>query len=90
MITRFRKRLCVLTELDSITLDTTGVVFYSHCDGSTGDFAFDHVSLNSPYVKLELSLAEAKERADKEIMSAVGLPGKTFDFDKREFAHKFL
>jgi hypothetical protein len=140
-----------MAELDSVTLDTTGVVFYSRCDGSTGEFSFDHVSLNSPYVKIELapyaeseswqwngdwsfdmfdqekdrfvasygvivdlrksrtvdinvmtfletfrlhrlvyldySLAEAKEHADKEIMSAVGLPGETFDFDKREFAH---
>lgn len=138
-----------MAELDSVTLDTTGVVFYSRCDGSTGEFSFDHVSLNSPYVKIELapyaesdswqwngdwsfdmfdqekdrfvasygvivdlrksrtvdinvmtfletfrlhrlvyldySLAEAKERADKEIMSAVGLFGEPFDFDKREY-----
>ena len=138
-----------MAELDSVTLDTTGVVFYSRCDGSTGEFSFDHVSLNSPYVKIELapyaereswqwngdwsfdmfdqekdrfvasygvivdlrktrtvdinamtfletfrlhrlvrlgrSLADAKERADKEIMSAVGLSGETFDFDKREY-----
>ena len=139
-----------MAELDSVTLDTTGVVFYSRCDGSTGVFSFDHVSLNSPYVKIELapyaesdswqwdgswsfdmydqekdrfvamysvivdlrksrtvdinvmtfletyrlqrlvrldySLAEAKERANIEIMSAVGLPGETFDFDRQEFA----
>jgi hypothetical protein len=139
-----------MAELDSITLDTTGVVFYSHCDGSTGEFAFDHVSLRGPYVKIELApyaesdslqwngswtfdmydqaqdrfmatysvivdlrksrtvninvmtfletsrlqrlvrlgrgLVEAKERADKEIMSAVGLSGEHFDFDKPEFA----
>lgn len=138
-----------MAELDSVTLDTTGVVFYSRCDGSTGEFAFDHVSLRGPYVKIELapyaesdswqwngswsfdlydherdrfvatysvivdlrksrtvdinamtfletfrlrrlvrsgrSLADAKERADKEIMSAVGLSGETFDFDKREY-----
>ena len=138
-----------MAELDSVTLDTTGVVFYSRCDGSTGEFSFDHVSLNSPYVKIELapyaeseswqwngdwsfdmfdqekdrfvasygvivdlrktrtvdinamtfletfrlhrlvrlgySLVDAKERADKEIMSAVGLSGETFDFDKREY-----
>ena len=138
-----------MAELDSVTLDTTGVVFYSRCDGSTGEFAFDHVSLRGPYVKIELapyaesdswqwngdwsfdmfdqekdrfvasygvivdlrktrtvdinamtfletfrlhrlvrlgySLVDAKERADKEIMSAVGLSGETFDFDKREY-----
>ena len=138
-----------MAELDSVTLDTTGVVFYSRCDGSTGEFAFDHVSLRGPYVKIEIapyaesdswqwdgdwsfdmfkkkkdrfvatygvivdlrktrtvdinamtfletfrlhrlvrlgrSLADAKERADKEIMSAVGLSGETFDFDKREY-----
>ena len=138
-----------MAELDSVTLDTTGVVFYSRCDGSTGEFVFDHVTLRSPYVKIELapyaemdswqwdgswsfdmydhekdrfvatygvivdlrklrtvdinamtfletsrlrrlvrlgySLVEAKERADKEIMSAVGLSGEPFDFDKREY-----
>jgi hypothetical protein len=138
-----------MAELDSVTLDTTGVVFYSRCDGSTGEFAFDHVSLRGPYVKIEIapyaeseswqwngdwsfdmfdqekdrfvatygvivdlrktrtvdinamtfletfrlhrlvrlgySLVDAKERADKEIMSAVGLSGETFDFDKREY-----
>jgi hypothetical protein len=140
-----------MAELDSVTLDTTGVVFYSRCNGATGEFAFNHVSLHGPYVKIELapyaendswqwdgswsfdmydhekdrfvatysvivdlrksrtvdinamtfletfrlhrlvrmdySLAEAKERADKEIMSAVGLSDESFDFDKQEFAH---
>ncbi len=140
-----------MAELDSVTLDTTGVVFYSRCDGATGEFAFNHVSLRGPYVKIELapyvesdswqwdgswsfdmydhekdrfvatygvivdlrksrtvdinamtfletfrlhrlvrmdySLAEAKERADKEIMNAVGLYDESFDFDKQEFAH---
>jgi hypothetical protein len=38
-------------------------------------------------VRMDYSLAEAKERADKEIMSAVGLSDESFDFDKQEFAH---
>ena len=44
-----------MMELDSITLDTTGVFFYSRCLDSTGIFRFDSVSLKSPYVMLELA-----------------------------------
>jgi len=138
-----------LAELDPVTLDTTGVVFYSRCKGSTGEFVFDSVTLNSPYVKLELapyaeskqwswdgnwsfdeynldmdryvatfgiivdlretknvdinvmtyleaarlrhlmrlgeSFADAKLRADREILNAVGLYDEPFNFDKRDY-----
>jgi uncharacterized protein (TIGR02145 family) len=44
-----------VSELDSTTLDTTGVVFYGTFNDATGTFALDSVSLNSPYVMLEVS-----------------------------------
>ena len=44
-----------MSELDSVTLDTTGVFFYSRCDASTGSFSFDGITLRSPYVKFELA-----------------------------------
>ena len=43
-----------LSELDSVTLDTTGVFYYTRCTDTTGQFSFDSVSLNSPYVLIEL------------------------------------
>ena len=50
-----------MSELDSVTLDTTGVFYYSRCDGSTGEFSFDGVTLRSPYVKLELAPYQDEE-----------------------------
>ena len=44
-----------MSELDSVTLDSTGVVFYGTFNDSTGTFAFDSISLKSPYVVLEVS-----------------------------------
>ena len=44
-----------MAELDSVTLDTTGVFYYTECFSSSGDFSFDSVSLNSPYVMFELA-----------------------------------
>ena len=44
-----------MTELDSVTLDTTQNIYYSSLTDSMGMFSFDSVSLNSPYVLLELS-----------------------------------
>ena len=44
-----------MTELDSVTLDTTENIYYSSYTDSSGMFAFDSVSLSSPYVLLELS-----------------------------------
>ena len=44
-----------MAELDSVTLDTTGVVYYTKCMGAAGEFSFDSVSLNSPYVMFELA-----------------------------------
>ena len=42
-----------LSELDSVTLDTTGVFYITRCTDTTGQFSFDSVSLNSPYVLIE-------------------------------------
>ena len=42
-----------LSELDSVTLDTTGVFYLTRCTDTTGLFSFDSVSLNSPYVLIE-------------------------------------
>jgi uncharacterized protein (TIGR02145 family) len=44
-----------MVELDSVTFDTTENVFYSSFTDAMGVFSFDSVSLNSPYVMLELS-----------------------------------
>ena len=44
-----------LSELDSVTLDTTGKFFFTVCNDSAGEFRFDSVSLTSPYVMLELA-----------------------------------
>ena len=44
-----------MSELESITFQTTGAVYYSRSEDSTGVFNFDSISLNSPYVMLELS-----------------------------------
>ena len=44
-----------VSELDSATLDSTGRVFYGTFNDTTGTFAFDSVSLKSPYVVLEVS-----------------------------------
>ncbi len=43
-----------LYELDSLTLDTTGVFYITRCTDTTGQFRFDSVSLNSPYALIEL------------------------------------
>lgn len=43
-----------LSELDSLTLDTTGVFYFTRCTDSIGQFSFDSVSLKSPYVLVEL------------------------------------
>lgn len=44
-----------MTELDSVTLDTTQNIYYSSLTDSVGTFSFDSVSLHSPYVLLEVS-----------------------------------
>ena len=44
-----------VSELDSVTLDSTGRVFYGTFNDTTGMFAFDSVSLKSPYVVLQVS-----------------------------------
>ena len=44
-----------LTELDSVTFNATGLVYYSRTEDSSGVFSFDSISLKSPYVMLELS-----------------------------------
>ena len=47
--------LISMSELDSITFDTTGNTYYTQSLDSTGVFSFDSVSLKSPYVMLGLS-----------------------------------
>ena len=44
-----------MSELDSVTFDTTGNSYITRCLDSTGMFSFDSVSLKSPYVMLELA-----------------------------------
>ena len=44
-----------LSELDSVTLEPTGAIFYSQPTDTAGAFSFDSISLNSPYVMLEVS-----------------------------------
>ncbi|MBR4784455.1 MAG: hypothetical protein IK012_04275 [Fibrobacter sp.] len=44
-----------MSELDSVTFDTTGLVYYSRTKNSSGEFEFNNISLKSPYVMLELS-----------------------------------
>ena len=44
-----------MSELDSVTFDTTGVAYFTRCVDSTGAFSFDSIALNSPYVMLELA-----------------------------------
>ena len=40
-------------ELDSLTLDTTGRFFVDTVDNDSGRFAFENLTLNSPYVLIE-------------------------------------
>ena len=42
-------------ELDSVTLDTVGAVHLGYLLNPRGEFRFDSVSLNSPYILLEVS-----------------------------------
>jgi hypothetical protein len=44
-----------MAELDSVTLDTTGVSYMTRCTDTSGMFRFDSVTVHSPYVLLELS-----------------------------------
>jgi uncharacterized protein (TIGR02145 family) len=44
-----------MSELDSVTLDTTGVSYMTRCTDTSGMFRFDSVTVHSPYVLLELS-----------------------------------
>ena len=44
-----------MSELDSVTFDTTGTTYFTRCGDSTGVFSFDSIALNSPYVMLELA-----------------------------------
>ncbi len=138
-----------MAELDSVTLDTTGVFYYTECFSSSGDFSFDSVSLNSPYVMFELApyvedeywawngewsfpeyddwddryvityrvvvdvretrdvdinamtylesarllnlvkqgyaFAEAKQRADRELLDAFGMYDDSFDYDRSSY-----
>jgi len=45
--------IVIVHELDSLTLDTTGRVFVDTVDNDSGHFAFENISLGSPYVLIE-------------------------------------
>lgn len=63
-----------MAELDSVTLDTTGVFYFTQCKGSAGKFVFEGVSLNSPYVMFEIAPYVDYGYVDKE-----GVPFNGFD-----------
>lgn len=44
-----------LSELDSVTFETTGLFYYSRTEDSTGVFEFNNISPKSPYVMLDLA-----------------------------------
>ncbi len=45
--------IIIVRELDSLTLDTTGRFFADTVDNDSGHFAFENLSLRSPYVLIE-------------------------------------
>ena len=45
--------IVIVRELDLLTLDTTGRIFVDTVDNDSGHFAFENLSLNSPYVLIE-------------------------------------
>lgn len=51
---RYKVSLMKVFELDSVTLDTTGVVFEGAFANETGKFSIDSVTLNSPYAQFEI------------------------------------
>lgn len=51
---RYKVSLMKVFELDSVTLDTTGVVFEGAFVNETGKFSIDSVTLNSPYAQFEI------------------------------------
>ena len=50
----YSKAFTKMYELDSVTLDTTGNTFVGSFINGAGEFRFDSVSLNSPYVMLKV------------------------------------
>ena len=50
----YSKAFAKMYELDSVTLDTTGNTFVGSFINGAGEFRFDSVSLNSPYVMLKV------------------------------------
>ena len=57
-----------LSELDSLTLDATGKFYFTRCTNKTGQFSFDSISLNSPYVLVEL-LPEIYDDSEWELVN---------------------
>jgi uncharacterized protein (TIGR02145 family) len=50
----YENAIAKMYELDSVTLDTTGKTFVGSFPNGSGEFRFDSVSLNSPYVMLKV------------------------------------
>lgn len=50
----YENAIAKMYELDSVTLDTTGKTFVGSFTNGSGEFRFDSVSLNSPYVMLKV------------------------------------
>lgn len=63
-----------MAELDSVTLDTTGVFYFAQCTGSSGKFVFEGVSLRSPYVMFEIAPYVGYGSVDK-----INTPFKGYD-----------
>lgn len=51
---RYKVSLMKVFELDSVTLDTTGVVYEGAFINGSGKFSIDSVTLNSPYAQFEI------------------------------------
>ena len=51
---RYKVSLMKIFELDSLTLDTTGVVFEGPFINESGKFSIDSVTFNSPYAQFEI------------------------------------
>lgn len=76
-----------LSELDSVTLEPTGVRYVSHPTDSSGSFNFDSISLNSPFVMLELSPYHADEWAST---AEVDEYGYIRDYDETMFRYMLV
>ncbi|MBR4680696.1 MAG: hypothetical protein IKP03_06290 [Fibrobacter sp.] len=60
-------------ELDSVTFDTVGSVHLGYVLNPRGDFRFDSVSLNSPYILLEVSPDQFGGYGESQLAELTGL-----------------